>query len=392
MDTQAIIQQLETLTSSAETLSSNDRAELLLASQKLSSTLISPFEATARIIFAPMISTAVRFAMDTKLFETMAAIEAESNQSATVQELAIRTGVDKLLVLRIIRVLAAFDVLKETGKDTFVSTSLSRSYFPGSPLACAMTYASVQHTVIAQLPEYFEKHGYKSPDDAFAGPFQFAFNTKQHMFEWFADHPKYADAFNASMKNSRSIDPTKWFERFPVEEKLATNPTGVALVDVAGGRGYDIIPLQAAHPELRGRLILQDLPEVISTTENIPAGIEAQAHDMFTPQPVKEAKAYFFHNILHDWPDKQVSTILSHTREAMSFDSILLIYEIPLSEEGLGFFHACMDISMMAFFSSLERTEKQYEELLERCGFELVKVWKSGVGSPALFEAKKKDL
>lgn len=45
---------------------------------------------------------------------------------------------------------------------------------------------------------------------------------------------------------------------------------------------------------------------------------------------------------------------------------------------------------MMEVFSSLERTEKQWVELLERAGFKVVKVWRSeaqGVSSNALFEA-----
>lgn len=79
--------------------------------------------------------------------------------------------------------------------------------------------------------------------------------------------------------------------------------------------------MQSRHGDkLRGRIILQDLPVVIDdpVTNALPARIEKQKQDFFAPQPVKGAKCYFMHIILHDWPDEDCVKILSHLRDVMT--------------------------------------------------------------------------
>jgi len=47
----------------------------------------------------------------------------------------------------------------------------------------------------------------------------------------------------------------------------------------------------------------------------------------------------------------------------------------------------------MSAFSALERTEAQFQHLLEGCGFQLVKVWRQDdwkPGNAVVFEATKK--
>lgn len=59
----------------------------------------------------------------------------------------------------------------------------------------------------------------------------------------------------------------------------------VLLVDVGGGRGEVISSVRDQRPDLQGRIIVQDLPQEIAGRAPA-AGIEAMAHDFFTPQPV----------------------------------------------------------------------------------------------------------
>lgn len=55
--------------------------------------------------------------------------------------------------------------------------------------------------------------------------------------------------------------------------------------------------------------------------------------------------------------------------------SKLLIHEMIVPEQGASTFHAMLDMAMMAFNSGMERTERQWRELLENAGFEVLKVW-----------------
>lgn len=55
--------------------------------------------------------------------------------------------------------------------------------------------------------------------------------------------------------------------------------------------------------------------------------------------------------------------------------SKLLLHEMIVPETGASGFHAMLDMTMMAFNSGMERTGKQWSELLDKAGFEVVKVW-----------------
>ena len=103
-------------------------------------------------------------------------------------------------------------------------------------------------------------------------------------------------AFNNHMAGYHQGRPS-WMDEgfYPVQERIVEGmlvvgndeEDGVAIVDVGGGMGHDLVELKRKCPELRGRFILQDLGQVI---EQIPLpleGIEANIHDFYTEQPVK---------------------------------------------------------------------------------------------------------
>lgn len=59
-----------------------------------------------------------------------------------------------------------------------------------------------------------------------------------------------------------------------------------------------------AFPNYLENLIVQDLPVVIDDVKDLPVGIEVMKHDLFTPQPVRNARAYYLRTALHGWPNK----------------------------------------------------------------------------------------
>lgn len=95
----------------------------------------------------------------------------------------------------------------------------------------------------------------------------------------------------------------------------------------------------------------------------------------------------------HDWLDKQARKILGRIHEAMDKDSILLVNENVMPDFNVPLYQGQLDLTMMALFASLDRTQAQFNDLLESAGFRLVKVWtpKAGpVASATLFETVKK--
>ena len=251
--------------------------------------------------------------------------------------------------------------------------------------------------MLVKLPEYFRQNGFSNPSNASAGPFQYAFGTDLHHFDWLKQNPRQLMAFNSLMTAQRRDKGEDWFNYFPVEERLASNRTAdknsPLLVDVGGGLGTDLTAFRTKYPHIDGRLILQDLPEVIAGAKDLGAGIEPMGHDFFTPQTVAGARAYYLRTILHDWPDKEAKLVLQNTLQAMAPDSILLLNEYVLPDSGVTLFPGQLDLSMMAMFSSLERTKRQWEDLLDSAGFEVLKIWSPqvmDVGHASLIEARPK--
>lgn len=155
--------------------------------------------------------------------------------------------------------------------------------------------------MLVKTPSYFAKNNYKSPADAYSGPFQYAVGTKRHYFDWLAEDGAQQAAFNSLMRVSRTNRGEDWFDFFPVEEKLRVKDAGVPLlVDIGGGVGHDITAFKARYPSLPGRLILQDLPATIADVDvdHVGPGVEIMEYNFFDLQPVKDARAYYLRTVL----------------------------------------------------------------------------------------------
>ena len=88
------------------------------------------------------------------------------------------------------------------------------------------------------------------------------------------------------MLKSRRDDIAGWLSAYPIEESAGLDPQRTLFVDVGGGAGWQCQELKQKHPDLSGRVILQDLQQMVvhfKPTE----GVEAMEHDFFTPQPIK---------------------------------------------------------------------------------------------------------
>jgi hypothetical protein len=81
--------------------------------------------------------------------------------------------------------------------------------------------------------------------------------------------------------------PTTWLDAYDLAKHCeGSTDEDVIFVDVAGGIGHQCALLKAKLPQLKGRVILEDLPMV--TPQAIPtAGVENMGFDMWQGQPIK---------------------------------------------------------------------------------------------------------
>lgn len=154
------------------------------------------------------------------------------------------------------------------------------------------------------LPDYLTSIGFQNPTDRHRSLFAYANNTDLNMFEWFQIHPEQLKIFNDFQSSTAEL---YGYRMKPIlESLLSTESEGdllsknssedeVILVDVGGGYGKTVREVCKKISDLRGRVVIQDLPKIIEGQEAA-YGVEAMAHDFFTPQPIH---GEFFFPLLH---------------------------------------------------------------------------------------------
>ncbi|KAH7122174.1 S-adenosyl-L-methionine-dependent methyltransferase [Dactylonectria estremocensis] len=218
--------------------------------------------------------------------------------------------------------------------------------------------------------------------------------TDLNFFEHLHNNPPYGQQFHHHMGGYRQGRPS-WMDAgfFPVQEKLIKGfeeaEDAALLVDVGGSFGHDLAEFRAKFPDAPGRLVLQDLPVVIEKIHELDDNIEREAYDFFTEQPIKGARAYYMHSVLHDWNDETCLKILCTVMEAMEPGySKLLINENVIPETGAQWEATALDIMMLTLLASRERTRDNWEMLLRKAGLKIVQVWTVANGVESLIECE----
>lgn len=209
-------------------------------------------------------------------------------------------------------------VILETGPDEYRRTGLSTSlsserYSDGYPCMCAalrsppyldertrplLTPSSNCRTAcitagILALPAQLKKTNYQTPSNGTDCAFQLGFNTPLHFFEFLKEHPQAAVQFNNHMSAYRQGRPS-WMDPgfYDVPGMINADiirDQDALLVDMGGSVGHDLSEFRRKWSDAPGRLVLQDLPEVLAQakTMSLHPSIELMEHDFFTEQPVK---------------------------------------------------------------------------------------------------------
>ena len=79
--------------------------------------------------------------------------------------------------------------------------------------------------------------------------------------------------------------------------------------------------------------------------------------------------------VIHDWADEDAVKILQKCREAMDSGTTLLLVETILDQRSESP-QAMMDMLMLVLLGSMERSEENFRELLQKGGFEIIRVIK----------------
>lgn len=344
--------------------------------------------AQAPMDFAMATTTSVIGAAVIRTLTQVGALQAiPSPDGATAQQVVQVTGAQESLVERLLRSVVSVGFLTyESQHGIYKHTLLSMPWAQPQSLASDMfnfCYDSCLAPMIL-LPDWLEHNNIDHPSEPTGdtagthNPLTYRHGTEgRSVFETLAQNPENLSVFGRVLKAAANLKPLTGI--YPWERLADADPKKPLFVDIGGGPGHAIGAILGAYPNLPASgFFLQDLPKVIELAkQSLPAGVKSQAHDFFTPNPVKGAKVYHLRACLHDWPDEMCVRMLKCVVPAMSEDSRLLIVECLLPtdpRDDAGGLMGFQDMAMMCL-GGKERTEKGFGRIVREAGLVVEKIW-----------------
>ncbi|KAK3706935.1 hypothetical protein LTR37_012434 [Vermiconidia calcicola] len=229
------------------------------------------------------------------------------------------------------------------------------------------------------IPKYLAKNSYKNPTDSTKTPFNLAYNTELPVFKWREQNPenyKVGQAFMAAQRiGQRSVwDGLVPLDDFKMKQEDIDNDR-VMLCDVGGGSGHQCVEFRKYQPDMKGRIVTEDLFSVQNLAKNREElnklNIEMVPHNFMQEQPVQGAKVYYLRNVIHNWNDEPSKVILGSVAKAVAPDSVVIVDDVVMPQVGASWKQSSMDLAMMTMLAAVERTENHFAQLLQESGLKL---------------------
>ncbi|KAJ5923572.1 S-adenosyl-L-methionine-dependent methyltransferase, partial [Penicillium verhagenii] len=367
----AIIAQIHTL---AQSTDDAGRLTIQKALRDAQIEIQSPQDVLMGFGNANLLIAMFRLGVDLGIFRALS----QANGPLTVKQLASIPGASPALMERVLRYLASNNIIAEAGLDEYRANKIT--YIAADPRGEGMAHHGfdVFGPIIQAMPDFLMERNYQDITSNTDTPFQKAFDTKIACFDWLVQHPKH---FGSLQKIMTALEGAEWTVGFDLINTEASNiPANTPepserpfLVDVGGGQGHQCVQLGNIYPNLLGRLVLQDLPQAVNKLPPI-KGVRVQAYDFFQKQPITNSKFYYLRRIMHDWPDKEATSILRNISSVMASDARILIDEVVLPNTGAHWQATMADLSMMFAFGGKERSAKQWDSLAESAGLRVEQI------------------
>ncbi|KAK1533340.1 O-methyltransferase [Colletotrichum paranaense] len=395
------IRSAEALSTSVEDLSEDDRSRVLLKLYELTMNVESPWETFVRLFLSePAVLASVKILQDLNIFKKWKVDGSRAMTCTQLTGLAERScdaallcdssrlgylvAVSHILPDRLLRLQVSNNIVEMTSDKTYKPTRFCDQLADSNLSTTAKFYYDHTVPMFTHMPIFFRETSYRSPRSARKTVFDSVHGWQGGLFAYLKAHPEQSEAFN-TLQRTTTLNRARWTSIFPSHTLLDSvsgddDPGSPLLVDIGGSMGQDLQAFYELHPETASRLYLEDLPSVLADEKtNVLKGINKVAYDFYTPQPIKHARAYYMHHILHDWPDKQACRILEMQKAALKPGYSRILIHDQIMDDDVRAVHphaAVFDISMMAFGAAGERTEKEWRALIESVGLRVVKIWR----------------
>ena len=322
-----------------------------------------------QLVFGAMAAQVVNTAAQLRLADLLG----ESDRTGA--QLAEKIGADEVALTRLLRALAALELVSESARGSFRLTESGqflRTDHPESMHAFVQLFGGP--TTLAAWREL--DMAVRTGETTFEKVFGVG------AFEYLAANPELSEQFNAAMRQGTALTA----QQLPGHYDFARFHT---VADIGGGDGSLLAAVLRAHPALRG--ILFDTPSGLAQADQTlsAAGVvdrcELSPGDFFAAVP-EGADLYLIKSVIHDWDDDRATAILRQVRGVIPDHGRLLIIEPVLPDVVDGTVPYTMylsDLNMLVNTGGRERTPAEFELLCGAVSFRLDSV--TALPAPSAF-------
>lgn len=322
-----------------------------------------------QLVFGAMAAQVVNTAVQLRLADLL------GESDGTAAELAPKIGADEVALTRLLRALAALELVSESARGSFRLTDSGqflRTDHPQSMHAFVQLFGGATTQAAWRELESAVRTGETTFEKVFGAS----------VFEYLAANPELSEQFNAAMRQGTALTA----QQLPGQYDFARFHT---VADIGGGDGSLLAAVLRGRRALRG--ILFDTPSGLAQADHTlsAAGVvdrcELSPGDFFVAVP-DGADLYLIKSVIHDWDDDRATTILRHVRGVIPDHGRLLIIEPVLPDVVDGTVPYTMylsDLNMLVNTGGRERTRSEFERLCGAASFRLESV--TALPAPSAF-------
>lgn len=283
-------------------------------------------------------------------------IEQLRNNARTLSEIATACHLNADVLFRTLRFAKAIDIVT-IEEDNYSLTDIGRLLLkdvPGSLYGGLLMIGSEPWQKSWNLLSYSLETGKDAFTEAMGSP----------IFDYLDKHPKYGEPYNQWMTTATSMSAkaiTASYDFSPFK----------TICDIGGGQGILLKNILLANPNLKGILYDQESVVANHVLNEVIERVTIQTGNFFEEVPT--ADVLIMKSVLHDWDDEKSLSILSNCKKVMTPESRLLIVDMVLNNEPdpFGSFY---DLHMQVLLAGRERTEQEFQTLLNKAGLQLKQI------------------
>ncbi|KAI0114268.1 S-adenosyl-L-methionine-dependent methyltransferase [Hypoxylon sp. NC0597] len=368
------------------------------AARRIIAEIIDPEEEIEQhaIVLAEM--AAIRMYMAWGFFDKI-----PDNGSISYASLAATINGDEALVRRFGQLLVATGKLKRPQPDHVAHSHISPTFKSGNRDGAHFTMMCDEFQKAYQaFPGFFEKYGPHEPKGESEVPFCFPDGVDGKLTYWeliLQRGQANVERFGLAMQGlqTHAWPYTGIYDFSWVADYAKENKDRPLILDIGGGYGQMIRAVLEENPDIpRNRCYLEDRAEVIesvkqkSVDDPVLKDVQKVVTNFHKEQPIRGALIYLIRRCIHDYTDDDCVKILKILADALPADEprARVLINDQINTEDPTPFVAAYDILMLTC-ASMERSEKQFENLAKRAGLEVVKIHKKEGTSLGVVECKK---